>query len=40
MVIMVVNYISRLKRAMNMNDNEVNKYFIKNSQRKVLTKLS
>ncbi len=40
MVIMVVNYISRLKRAMNMNDDEVNKYFIKNSQRKVLTKLS
>ena len=40
MVIMVVNYISRLKRAMNMNDDEVNKYFTKNSQRKVLTKLS
>ena len=40
MFIMVVNYISRLKRAMNMNDDEVNKYFIKNSQRKVLTKLS
>ena len=40
MVIMVVNYISRLKRAMNMNDDEVNKYFIKNSQRKILTKLN
>ena len=40
MTIMVVNYISRLKRAMNMNDDEVNKYFIKNSQRKVLTKLT
>ena len=40
MAIMVVDYISRLKRAMNMNDDEVNKHFIKNSQRKVLTKLS
>ena len=40
MAIMVVNYIGRLKRAMNVDDDEVNKYFIKNSQRKVLTKLS
>ena len=40
MAIMVVNYISRLKRAVNVNEGEVNKYFIKNSQRKVLTKLN
>ena len=40
MAIMVVNCIGRLKRAMNVNDDEVNKYFIKNSQRKVLTKLN